>query len=481
MTTTANFYKTARAIQAACKLVFDPRTFWIVLLFISISCHDDEIRDQWHRPAQNSVELEGIWQSVGYGRILDIRKGKADLYDISGGGCIARNTFFDGPGFDVGEWTVEVNRSRTQFKYFAQGSVNILTFSKIATLPAQCSDGGLQTTEALTNFDYLWSVFDEHYVSFDERKINWQSIRDQYRAQVTTDNLWDTFTAMLVELGDDHVTLTHPDGTVFKAGQQKLFGRFYHEYAEAGEPGDFETYIQSEFMKILGNIQTGYLNGEVKSAANDRIFWGKLDNNIGYLHILEMSGYRSTPDPGEQLAALKVAMDQVVEDLKGCDGIVVDVRFNSGGLDLASLEIAGRFTSETKTVWNIQALHEGSLAEKQTVELTPTGETQLNKKVLVLTSQFTASAAETFTMAMTQLEGVKTMGEKTNGIFSTMLGKKLPNSWHFTLSNERWTDPQGNSFEAIGIAPDISVDFPSAAQRNNGTDPVLDQAIGYFQ
>jgi C-terminal processing protease CtpA/Prc len=342
-------------------------------------------------------------------------------------------------------------------------------------------NGGLQTADALKNFDYFWSVFDEHYAFFAERGIDWEQAKSEYRDQVTTENLWEILTAMVAPLEDDHVTITHSDGTVFKAGQQKLYGRFYHEYVEAGEPGDFETYVQSEYGKLLENIQLNYLNGELKTAANDRIFWGKLPDNIGYLHILEMSNYTDSFDPAEHLNALQFAMDDVIDDLKACDKIVIDVRFNSGGLDLASLEIGGRFTTQTKIVWNIQARDNGSFTSEQAVELNPTGELQIRKDILVLTSAFTASAAETFVLAMMEVDNVQTMGENTNGIFSTMLDKRLPNGWQFTLSNERWTSLEGSSFEVTGITPDFLVPFPSAEERNNGVDLVLGEAMQFFE
>ncbi|RAW00418.1 S41 family peptidase [Pseudochryseolinea flava] len=436
--------------------------------------HDQGIVDQ-------ATSLEGIWLSEGYGRLLWIREGKAKTYDISGAGCMMRGDFFDVAGDDVSVWNVTVAEDRNHFLYHAQATVNTYVFNKIDALPGICDDGGLKTTDPLTNFDYLWALFNEHYAFFQAREIDWGLIREHYREQVTDENLWDITTEMLSVFGDDHVTLYDNQDRYFQAGQQRLYVRFYEEYVDAGEPGgDFEQYIQQEYGKVLSNI-SNYLPHGAHVGANGKVLWGKANEETGYLQIAEMNGLTEPYDLKSQVPAMHHVMDRVVNDFEDCTNVIIDIRFNSGGLDIVSLALAGRFASKQQPVWKVSARDVLSFTPTQVITLAPTGNTQLTKNVVVLTSNFTASAAETFALAMKQLPNVTIIGERTNGIFSTMLNKKMPNGWTVTLSNERWADASDACYEVSGITPHIEAPFPSKTNRDDGIDPVLLKALEYLE
>ena len=72
------------------------------------------------------------------------------------------------------------------------------------------------------------------------------------------------------------------------------------------------------------------------------------------------------------------------------------------------------------------------------------------------------SAAETFTQAlMNRVPPVVRVGENTQGVFSDVLGRRLPNGWRFGLPNERFVT-NGRSYDGPGIAPDVNVPvFPA--------------------
>jgi carboxyl-terminal processing protease len=72
----------------------------------------------------------------------------------------------------------------------------------------------------------------------------------------------------------------------------------------------------------------------------------------------------------------------------------------------------------------------------------------------LVTSDFTVSAGEDFTMAMSQLPNVTHRGSRTRGAFSDMLEKGLPNGWKLTLSNEAYLDASGRNLESIGVTPE---------------------------
>ena len=54
-----------------------------------------------------------------------------------------------------------------------------------------------------------------------------------------------------------------------------------------------------------------------------------------------------------------------------------------------------------------------------------------------------------------ELNQLKRIGSRTNGAISDALQKTLPNGWHFSLSNEIYTDNNDKHYENIGIPVDF--------------------------
>jgi C-terminal processing protease CtpA/Prc len=70
------------------------------------------------------------------------------------------------------------------------------------------------------------------------------------------------------------------------------------------------------------------------------------------------------------------------------------------------------------------------------------------------------------------------IGENTQGVFSDVLGRDLPNGWSFGLPNEVFRTAQGTTYDGSGIPPDIAVpvfsDDDVAARRDPGMAKALE-------
>ena len=75
---------------------------------------------------------------------------------------------------------------------------------------------------------------------------------------------------------------------------------------------------------------------------------------------------------------------------------------------------------------------------------------------------------------------VTRIGEPTNGIFSDVLLRKLPNGWGFFLSNERYFSHEKVNYEKVGIPPDIEI-FMTEADLAMEKDSILDAALQMLQ
>ena len=97
--------------------------------------------------------------------------------------------------------------------------------------------------------------------------------------------------------------------------------------------------------------------------------------------------------------------------------------------------------------------------------------------VVELIGPFTISAGETTTQAlMGRTPKVLRIGENTQGVFSDVLGRRLPNGWDFGLPNEVFRSPDGKTFDGPGIPPDITVPVFADEDLAAGRDPALERA-----
>ena len=69
------------------------------------------------------------------------------------------------------------------------------------------------------------------------------------------------------------------------------------------------------------------------------------------------------------------------------------------------------------------------------------------------------------------------IGENTQGVFSDMLLRALPNGWVFALPNEVVRTASGEIFEGPGIPPGRIVPVFEAADVAAGRDPAMAAAL----
>ncbi|MEY2858290.1 MAG: hypothetical protein RLZZ74_2602, partial [Cyanobacteriota bacterium] len=68
------------------------------------------------------------------------------------------------------------------------------------------------------------------------------------------------------------------------------------------------------------------------------------------------------------------------------------------------------------------------------------------------------------------------IGENTQGVFSDVLGRTLPNGWKFGLGNQFSLNESGKNFETEGIPPDIEVPVFTDEDLANGRDSAIEKA-----
>ena len=69
------------------------------------------------------------------------------------------------------------------------------------------------------------------------------------------------------------------------------------------------------------------------------------------------------------------------------------------------------------------------------------------------------------------------VGSATQGVFSDMQDRVLPNGWHFGLPNEVYETPAGKRFEAQGVPPDVEAQSSWDQPPGQNRDLALEQAL----
>jgi C-terminal processing protease CtpA/Prc len=213
--------------------------------------------------------------------------------------------------------------------------------------------------------------------------------------------------------------------------------------------------------------------------------FGMLGPDVGYLRIRSFSGYSKDGGYETGLAALEAGLDTAFANTGGWKGLVIDVRINGGGADPYGLAIARRLTATPYTAYVKQARSDPADATKWTEAqpsvVQPSTRPSFRGPIIELTGVQSISAAETFTQAlMNRQPKITRIGETTQGVFSDVLGRQMPNGWRFGLANERFVT-DGKSFDNVGIAPDVAVESLTPAARATGKDAAVEKALAMLR
>jgi len=300
------------------------------------------------------------------------------------------------------------------------------------------------------NFQALWTIMDEHYCFFDYKAkaygLDWDSIYTVYYAQInddmTNDQLAEVLGNMLDELRDGHVNL-------YYSGNLMRYWNWYEDYES-----NFSSDLQNDYLGTDYKIGSGLKN---------KI----LDDNVGYLAC---NTFESDFGNSNLNAMLKY--------LSLCNGIIIDIRDNTGGLLTAAQTLASRFTNNKIKVGYIQhktgkGHNDFSDLETQYLE-SADNSLRWQKKVVVLTNRKVFSAANEFVKEIRCCPNSTIVGDSTGGGSGLPFCSELPNGWNIRFSACPIYDTNKNNTE-FGIAPDYQVSL-NEYNRLQGFDTIIEYA-----
>jgi hypothetical protein len=424
-----------------------------------------------------ATALEGLWLSDGYGRLIEFKGEELHQYEITSVSCIESTVATKKTGASSANEIVygsEGDRIRltpgtsadTRWLH-EDGSVSSVLLRRTGSKPAVC-DKPLADTPS-NNYAVFWQTFAENYPFFKLRKLDWVAVDKKFRPQVTAtttpEQLFHIFSDMIEPLHDAHTSI----------GAKPIKQRF-HGYRTP------DPMQKTNAKRITEIIETKYVRGGLSDFCNKQLQYGKIADSIGYLRIHSFNSYSTDDEFLKQLDALETALDTIFKDSATLKGLIIDVRINTGGSDVFGVSIASRLATRdylayTKVIRN--DIHdEDHRTPGQPVNVRVSTRPGFRGPVVLLTSADSVSAAETFTMAILDRQPhVTRVGANTQGVFSDVLGRKLPNGWGFGLPNEIYLTKDGKAFDGPGVPPDIETAIFSANDLAAGRDSALDKAL----
>jgi carboxyl-terminal processing protease len=455
-----------------------------VLLQIAVAIATFTSLSSCNQTAKTTYSMKGIWKMEGYGRLIDITDTSVNLYDTTKVSCLPQETLklkdlsMLGKFEQVAQDTLMFSSGITEYR-----------LTRISHLPSRCSIDEVRNQDPVYNFEVFYHTFKENYAYFKTRNINWDSLYQKKRPEVskhtTPAKLHQLLSEMTSQIHDGHTAIALPE-ELQKASS-----------TAEGEPSEPSSLKRVRDHVLYRNVAKPTITGR-SIDGKGIINWGLMKDNIGYIQINSMICFlefgiadsivggkyweqytsRVFKEPDAQAKEAAIAGKTIAKalyELRNTKGIILDLRFNGGGFDAVSLELLKHFVSGKTLMFNKQAWTEKGLTKKQMIFAEPVSPTYTHP-VALLTSHSTASAAETFTLGTMSIRHFIRIGGKTEGIFSDALPKKLPNGWDFTMSNELFTSASGQNLENIGIAPDIhagDADLKTLLVK----DPAIDSAL----
>lgn len=323
----------------------------------------------------------------------------------------------------------------------------ILLFSLVLFL--SCRQGMEFDSSPRSNIEALWDIIDRRYCFLPYKAetigLDWNRVREKYTAQVNPDmnsaQLFEVMSNMLAELQDGHVNL-------YYSADMSRYWSWHEDY-----PRNFDE-----------DLRDRYLGKDYKIAAG--LKYRILDDNTGYV-VYE--SFSSGIGDGN--------IDEVLYYLRSCNGLILDIRGNGGGMLTNAERLTSHFTNQRTLVgYTMHKTGPGhnDFSTPQPEYITPSTGIRWQKPVVLLTNRECYSSANVFVRNMKCLDNVTILGDRTGGGGGLPFTSELPCGWAVRFSACPTMDAQMQHTE-FGIEPHIHCALDSADQAK-GIDTLIEKA-----
>jgi len=175
-----------------------------------------------------------------------------------------------------------------------------------------------------------------------------------------------------------------------------------------------------------------------KIKVNNVPYYGMIENNIGYIQLLEF-----TPDAGKEVKNALVALKE-----NGAKALILDVRGNPGGLLFEAVNICNIFLPRGKLVVSTK----GKIEEHNQNYETLNNPVDTEIPVTVLINRGSASAAEIVAGTLQDYDRAVVIGEKSYGKGLVQVSRPLSYNSQLKVTTAKYYTPTGRCIQVLDYA-----------------------------
>ena len=176
--------------------------------------------------------------------------------------------------------------------------------------------------------------------------------------------------------------------------------------------------------------------------------------------------------------------DQLVAALRehgDCDGVVIDLRGNSGGLMASMSAVGGLFFDKPVSLGTLTTSGGDLKLTALPRQVTDDGRDvrRFQGPLAILTDRGSISCSDIFPASMQALERARIFGDTSAGMALPAGVAPLPSGDRLYYPIAEFVDSDGRRIEGVGVTPDTPA-APTAAALRAGRDPALDAALAWI-
>lgn len=175
------------------------------------------------------------------------------------------------------------------------------------------------------------------------------------------------------------------------------------------------------------------------------------------------------------------ALDSAVDAVRHCEGVVVDLRGNPGGVGAMVMGFGGHFLDSTLTL-GVMKLRTNTMrfvANPRRADVRGRPVTPYAGRLAIVVDSLSMSTSEIFAAGMQAVGRARIFGENTPGLALPAIVTRLPTGDALMHVFADFTDPRGTRIEGRGAVPDVLVPL-RRAELLAGRDAALEAAVRWI-
>jgi carboxyl-terminal processing protease len=396
----------------------------------------------------------------------------------------------------------------------------------------QASPASLDSKDRLEVFEKIWKEIDEHYYDPAFGGVNWQEVHQRYlplvQAVKDDERFYVLMDRMTAELHDAHTRFSSPEQWQNRKKHQGVSMGFHAGFVEgkvvvldvmpnsnaakAGvQPGMIVTALDGKpIQEQLTDAETAVLRSSservtklrvlstIFSAPADAPIAVSLQRADGSLFEAKFTRQLLSNAPeviAEQLPdgfgyirfdefqhSLVHDFKTALDKFRNAPGVILDLRRNRGG-DGATLAAMAQLFFDNKTLFERRmsrrqvsaSERDGQHTEETQVFVGKRGDQLYAGPVVILTSEYSASATEVFAAGMQDAGRAVLVGSQSCGcVLGITHDRVMKGGGVLEISEVLWFSPKGRKLEGEGVIPDRMV-LPTIASLQQKQDVVLEE------